>query len=171
MPLKPAMVAFHPRKPEPADKRAVSCPSCGKAFEISAKAMSVRCPSCTRPLQFSDLDIKQRLAGEVATMGRVELHRSGEISGKLVCGELASDGSFQGDALVYGRLRLRDGSLTTGTLTARAIATDPGATLRGRLAVSPSPTVRGRLADLANSSRQYRPRKLRPSVDPHSVPA
>ncbi|MEM0915223.1 MAG: polymer-forming cytoskeletal protein [Planctomycetota bacterium] len=171
MPLKPAMAAFHPRQPQPADKRSVTCPSCGHAFEISAKAMSVRCPTCTRPLQFSDLEIKQRLAGEVATMGRVALHRSGEISGKLVCGELDTAGSFQGDALVYGRLRLMQGSLTTGTLTARAIATDPGATLRARLAVGPKPTPRGRLATLAQSPRQYRPRELRPGVDPHAVPA
>jgi len=164
MPLKPAMAAFHPRKPDPRDKRQVTCPSCGRAFDISAKAMSIRCPGCTRPLQFADLDVKQRLAGEIATMGRVELHPSGEINGRLVCGEFAVAGSFQGDALVYGKLHLQPGSLTTGTLTARALNATRGATLRARLAISPNPAPRGRLATLAQSQRQYRPRELKPTA-------
>jgi cytoskeletal protein CcmA (bactofilin family) len=171
MPLKPAMVAFHPRTPQPRDTRQVCCPSCGRSFDISAKAMSVRCPGCTRPLQFADLDVKQRLAGEVATMGRVELHPSGEISGRLVCGELAVAGSFQGDALVYGSLDLKPGSLTTGTLAARTLHAHHGATLRARLLISPAPAPRGRLVGLAKSQRQYRPRELKPTTSPFAIPA
>ncbi|MEM6333670.1 MAG: polymer-forming cytoskeletal protein [Planctomycetota bacterium] len=163
MPLRPAMAAFHPRKPDPREKRSVACPACGHAFTISSKAMSVRCPSCTRPLQFSDLDVRQRLAGEIATMGRVGLQRSGEISGRLVCGELDTEGSFQGDALVYGAMKLKTGSLTTGSITCRSVSAEHGATLRSRLCVQPKPVPRGRLVTLAKSPRQYRPREIKPS--------
>ena len=84
MPLRPALATIHPREPAPRSMRRVLCPHCGRAFEVSTRAMSVRCPACTRPLEFKDLTLRARMEGDVSTMGHVELTNHSEMIGRLV---------------------------------------------------------------------------------------
>ena len=156
MPLRPALVAFHPRGPEPKSVRKVNCPHCGNGFEISKRALSIRCPQCTRPLQFSDLTLKQRVQGDVATMGHVQLDGHGEMNGRLVCGQLTITGSFEGQATVYGQIELVGQSLTTGQLVGKALRVSHGATLRCGVTICPQPK-----ADLGPALRRLqKPRAL-----------
>ncbi|QDU33297.1 BacA-like protein [Poriferisphaera corsica] len=141
MPIKPALVAFHPKGPKPQAVRSVMCPHCSKNFEISKRALSIRCPQCTRPLQFSDFTLRDRVEGDVSTMGHIELDQHGEMSGRLVCGALTSDGNFNGKAMVYGDITLQTHSLTTGTLVAKSLSIAHGASFRGKVEISPKPNI------------------------------
>lgn len=141
MPLKPALNTIHPRNPQPREVRRVSCPQCGQSFEISMKAMSVRCPGCTRPLEFKDLTIRQKLEGDISTMGHVGVDTTGEMLGRLVCGQLTNEGRFEGRAISFGTIHLVGQSLTTGDLTGRALFVARGATLRAHAAIGPKPKV------------------------------
>jgi DNA-directed RNA polymerase subunit RPC12/RpoP len=141
MPLKPALSTIHPKTPQPREVRKVACPQCGQSFEISMKAMSVRCPGCTRPLEFKDLTIRQRLEGDIATMGHVGLDTDGEMVGRLVCGQLTNEGRLEGKTIVYGSVHLMGNSLTTGELTGRSLFVARGATLRVRAQIGPKQKV------------------------------
>ncbi len=146
MPLKPALSAIHPRSPQPREVRKVGCPHCGHPFEISSRAMSVRCPGCTRPLEFKDLTLRQKLEGDIHTMGRVGIEGPGEMIGRLVCGTLTNEGRFEGQAICYGAIELQGQSLTTGEISARSLKVERGATLRARAQIGikqkVSPTAR-----------------------------
>lgn len=141
MPLKPALSTVHPKAPAPREVRKVSCPQCGQAFEISMRAMSVRCPACTRPLEFKDLMLRQKLEGDVCTMGHVGVEGSGEMIGRLVCGQLTNEGRFEGRAIVFGTIQCLGKSLTTGEVSARSLRVTRGATLRARATIGPKPKV------------------------------
>ena len=141
MPLRPALAAFHPKGPAPKTVRPVHCPHCGKGFEISRKAMSVRCPSCTRPLAFEDLNLNSRVEGDVSTMGHVHLGEQGAMVGRLVCGQLTNDGRLEGRVVVFGRIELCPQSLTTGEISGRSLLASIGSTLRARASIGPKPQV------------------------------
>jgi cytoskeletal protein CcmA (bactofilin family) len=141
MPLRPALATIHPRRPEPRQLRRVLCPHCGRAFEVSTRAMSVRCPSCTRPLEFKDLTLRQRLDGDVSTMGHVELSDPSEMIGRLVCGRFTNTGRFEGQAVVYGAIELTGNSLTVGELTGKSLCVHHGATARAKANILPKPTL------------------------------
>ncbi|WP_432799678.1 bactofilin family protein [Poriferisphaera sp. WC338] len=160
MPIKPALVAFHPRGPKPQAVRPVMCPHCGNNFEISKRAISVRCPACTRPLQFSDFTLNSRVEGDVSTMGHIELDHQGEMNGRLVCGQLTSAGSFEGKALVYGPIALQGASLTTGELVAKALSVTTGATFRGKVNICPKPKISPTLRRLANRPLRKTPKRM-----------
>ncbi len=141
MPLRPALAAFHPKGPKPKAVRTVSCPHCSASFDISQKAMSVRCPQCTRPLAFEDLHLDAKMQGDVSTMGTVHLGESGEMVGRLICGQLQSTGRVDGKVVVYGRAELHPHSLATGQLNARAMLAHHGATVRMAVKIGPKPMV------------------------------
>ena len=141
MPLRPALAAFHPKKPNPKAVRRVSCPYCGGGFELSRRAMSARCPKCTRPLAFEDLLLSSRVEGDVSTMGHVSLSETAEMVGRLVCGQLSSDGRFEGRAVVYGPVNLAPSGLMTGEISAKSLCVKRGATLRARARIGPKPAT------------------------------
>ena len=144
MPLRPALATIHPRGPAPREVRYVTCPHCGSAFDISRKAMSVRCPQCTQYLQFEDMLLRQRMEGELATMGHVALSPPSEMIGRLICGQFTNEGRFEGIAIVYGNIALHGDSLTTGQLTGRSIHITAGATFRGKIRITPNPKAAGK---------------------------
>ncbi|QQE11370.1 polymer-forming cytoskeletal protein [Planctomycetota bacterium] len=85
--------------------------------------------------------MRDRVEGDVSTMGHIELDQHGEMNGRLVCGALSSDGSFEGKAMVYGAITLHEHSLTTGSLVAKSLNVAQGATLRGNVSISPKPKI------------------------------
>ncbi len=142
MPLRPAINTIHPRGPQPAHLRRVSCPACGKSFEVSQRAVSVRCPACTSPLEFNDLVLRTRLEGDVSTMGHVALAEPSEMLGRLVCGQFTNAGRFEGRAVVYGQVVLTRESLTTGQLSGRSLRIDHGATTHIKAEIRPNPPAK-----------------------------
>ena len=74
-------------------------------------------------------------------MGEVDLTEPSEMIGRLVCTTFTNRGRYEGNATVYGAIRLVADSLTTGELNARALAIDHGATFRGKVAIHPRPKV------------------------------
>ena len=141
MPLRPALAAFKPKAPSPKAVRTVSCPHCACTFDISQKAMSIRCPQCTRPLAFEDLHLDSKIQGDVSTMGTVHLGGQGEMVGRLICGQLESQGRVDGKVVVYGKAELQPDSLATGQLNARSFCAHRGATVRMSVKISPKPLV------------------------------
>jgi cytoskeletal protein CcmA (bactofilin family) len=121
--------------------------------------MSVRCPTCTRPLEFKDLTLRQRLEGDVSTMGHVELSHPSEMIGRLVCGKFTNTGRFEGNAVVYGPIELAGNSFTTGELTGKSLSIQHGATARAKANILPKPRLgpgSGKLMD--RPTRRLTPR-------------
>lgn len=122
--------------------------------------MSVRCPACTRPLEFKDLTLRQRLEGDVSTMGHVELSNPSEMIGRLVCGKFTNTGRFEGQAVVYGAITLAGNSMTIGELTGKSLSVQHGATARAKANIVPKPT----LGPGAGKLRERPARKLIPRI-------
>lgn len=145
MPLRPALSAlnkpFSQLGPKPREMRRVRCYHCGNAFEVSKRAMSATCPSCTRHFQFKDLNLNQKIEGDMSTMGHINLEADSEMFGRLVCTELTSEGRFDGDAVVYGPVLLENTSSTTGKIKSSSLTISPGAVCRVKLQVAPSPKL------------------------------
>jgi len=130
--------------------------------------MSVRCPTCTRPLEFKDLTLRQRLEGDVSTMGHVELSHPSEMIGRLVCGKFTNTGRFEGNAVVYGPIELAGNSFTTGELIGKSLTIQHGATARAKAHILPKPRLgpgAGKLMD--RPTRRLTPRIA--SVSPNGL--
>jgi len=122
--------------------------------------MSVRCPTCTRPLEFKDLNLRQRLEGDVSTMGHVQLSNPSEMIGRLICGKFTNTGRFEGQAVVYGAIELTGKSLTIGELTGKSLNVQYGATARAKAHILPKPT----LGPAAGKLRERPARRLIPRI-------
>lgn len=160
MPLRPALAAFKPKGPAPKAVRTVSCPHCSYGFQISSKAMSIRCPQCTRPLAFEDLHLDSKVQGDVSTMGTVHLGGQGEMVGRLICGELNSNGRVDGKVVVYGRVELHSDSLATGQLNARSFCAHRGANVRMSLKIGPKPLAETAMGTVTTRPVQRSGRRL-----------
>jgi len=139
MPIRPALASLTMRGPRPAESRRVACPHCGHAFSLSRKALSATCPRCTRHLQFQDLDLTDRMEGDLSTMGHVNVQAPSQIVGRVVCGQLTNQGCFKGRAVVYGPANILAGSRTDATLTARSLTVQRGSVMRGKVHITPDP--------------------------------
>ena len=122
--------------------------------------MSVRCPTCTRPLEFKDLNLRQRMEGDVSTMGHVQLSNPSEMIGRLICGRFTNTGRFEGQAVVYGEIELTANSLTIGELTGKSLNVHHGATARARVHILPKPS----LGPAAGKLRDRPARRLIPRI-------
>ena len=139
MPIRPALAAIHPRKPQPRDVRSVLCPHCTHRFEVSYRAISLRCPACTRPLRFEDVVIRHRLTGELATMGTVQLVNPSEVIGRLTCGKFLSGGRFEGTVTAFGDIELTPQSFTAGQIVGRSFSARYGCVVRAKINIRPKP--------------------------------
>jgi len=92
-------------------------------------------------MEFKDLTLRQRMEGDVSTMGHVELDNPSEMIGRLVCGRFTNTGRFEGQAVVYGQITLSQGSLTVGELTGKSLSIQPGATARAKADIRPKPLL------------------------------
>ena len=155
MPIRPALAAFSLRGPRPSELRRVSCPHCSHTFQLSFKAFSATCPACTRHLQFQDLDLTDRLKGDVATMGHVKVQAPSEVLGRVVCGKLSNEGRFDGQAIVYGEVELTAGSVTQGNITARSLSASVGANLVARVHITPNPKASPMTRELAERNAHH----------------
>lgn len=168
MPLRPALAAIHPRGPVPREVRQVRCPGCGHGFHVPQSAFSARCPQCTRYLAFKDVTVRQRIEGDVSTMGHVCLQADSEMMGKLVCGQFTNEGRFEGQATIYGPAVLGGGSLTTGRITASSLRIINTATARLRIDIRPAPRMAAAASHInTRPLRQVMPR-LTTAARPHA---
>lgn len=138
-PLRPALGSFSLRRLGGASMREVRCPYCNHRFQASERAMSLRCPSCTTPMAFEHFNLNERLEGQLATMGTVQLGPACQLSGKLVCAELTVSGRFKGQATVLGALRIKGRGAAWGQVAARSLVVERGAELRAKARVAPTP--------------------------------
>jgi cytoskeletal protein CcmA (bactofilin family) len=122
--------------------------------------MSIRCPQCTRPLAFEDLHLDSKVQGDVSTMGTVHLGGQGEMVGRLICGELNSNGRVDGKVVVYGRVELHSDSLATGQLNARSFCAHRGANVRMSLKIGPKPLAETAMGTVTTRPVQRSGRRL-----------
>lgn len=140
----------------------MSCPRCGKGFEVSQKALTVRCPACTSPLRLDDLTLREDQQGTVATMGKVELLPHTALMGMLVCGKFVSGGRFDGQAMVHGAIELQPTSFTAGEIHGKSLEVWMGANLRAKASISPDPLPEG-LAPIPSPVAAHRPVQISPT--------
>lgn len=114
----------------------MACPHCGHGFALSQRAFSATCPRCTRHLQFKDLELTDRLEGDLATMGHVNVQAPSQIVGRVVCGQLTHRGCFKGRAVVYGAAVIAAGSRTEANITARSLTVQRGSVMRGKVHIT-----------------------------------
>jgi cytoskeletal protein CcmA (bactofilin family) len=129
--------ARRPAGPTPHATRVVYCSSCGHRFEISRKAFSATCPGCTQPMRFKDLTLSKTIEGRIDTMGHIEIAPTSHMTGELACGELTSQGKFDGSATVYGAVALSKKSRFVGELRGKSLTVEAGAELRGKASIGP----------------------------------
>jgi hypothetical protein len=123
------------RPPQPAATRQVWCPQCEHVFDVSIRAISLRCPCCAAALEPHDLELTASIHGDVKVIGQVVIPPTMELRGRLLCVQLVSEGRFQGQARVGGRIELRPGSQTQGELAAAGLRVERGARVHGRATI------------------------------------
>lgn len=160
-PLRPSLLSLRPRRPEPSQLRSVTCPRCGRGFDISHKALTVRCPACTNPLRLDDLVMRQDHHGTVTTMGQVQILSHAALTGMIVCGKLASQGRFDGRAMVHGSVELQRESFTAGEIHARSLVVVLGANLRAKASIGPTP-LKADHVPIPSPVAAHRPMQLAP---------
>lgn len=132
MPIKPALGLMTTRKPAPRSQRWVSCPTCGRGFEVSSRAISATCPTCTRHFVFDDVMIRKDTQRDVSTMGHVHVDPGSGMIGRVVCGSLTIAGRYDGDATVFGAAILEDEADCRGVVRARSLSVPEGTTFYGK---------------------------------------
>ncbi|QDU71951.1 polymer-forming cytoskeletal protein [Mucisphaera calidilacus] len=133
MPIKPPSLGFlTTRKPAPRSQRWVSCPTCGRGFEVSSRAISATCPTCTRHFVFDDVSIRKDTKRDVSTMGHVHVEPGSGMIGRVVCGSLTIEGRYDGDATVFGAALLVEDADCRGVVRARSLSVPAGTTFYGK---------------------------------------
>ncbi|MEQ9460175.1 MAG: polymer-forming cytoskeletal protein [Phycisphaeraceae bacterium] len=132
MPIKPALGRRTTRRPEPRERRWVSCPTCGRGFDVSTRAVSATCPTCTRHFVFEDVMIRRDTRRDVSTMGHVRVEAGSGMIGEVVCGTLTIAGKYDGEATVFGAALILEGGTCRGSVRARSLEVPLGTSFVGR---------------------------------------
>lgn len=131
------MVAEQQQKPR-VETREVLCTHCDLPIEIPATAMSVSCRHCHRRVIIEDLKIRAYHAvTRVATAGRVEVMKKGQLVAHIRVNELAVEGKVKGDITALGRVAIGKKATVEGDVSCRSLSIEAGAKLCGRYLVDP----------------------------------
>jgi len=109
-------------------------------------------------MQFKDLTLSKTLEGRIDTMGHIEITTTSHMTGELACGELTSQGKFDGSATVHGSIALSKKSRFTGELRGQSLTVEAGAELRGKASIGPQATSDGDPAPAPKPPRRSRVR-------------
>ena len=119
--------------------RKIRCYLCGRAFEVSAKAMSSTCPGCNRAIKIEDVVVKSYVPViDLQTCGKIKVTKRGRVAAKRIqSGDgIDCDGSIDGCVETEGEVRFGPKATWKGkTLQSRSLAIADGATLQGSIIV------------------------------------
>ena len=132
------MVAEQRQQKTRVETRGVICTNCDRPIEIPATAMSVSCRHCHRRVIIEDIKIKTYHAvTRIATAGRVEVMKRGQLVAQVRVNELAVEGTVKGDITVLGKVLVGRKATILGDVSCRSLAVQLGARLSGRFRVDP----------------------------------
>ena len=119
--------------PLPEDRVNITCLHCGRAQEVSRRAMSITCRFCSRSLRLEDLRFSAYESRRVIeTCGIVTVERKGHVvADRLVCGGLVVRGKLKGNVTSRGPVLVGPEAEMKGSVTAPTLAVGLGAILEG----------------------------------------
>jgi len=125
--------------------RDVRCYHCGKAFEISARAMTVSCPGCYRPVLVEDIVVRNAQGNTtLQTCGKLVVQRKGRVTAKRIQAIEGVDiqGTVEANVESEGEVRLGATAKWKGDCRASTLKIETGATIYGGFfAIGPGATA------------------------------
>ena len=117
----------------PEDLQTVVCLYCGKAQEVSKRAMTITCKHCYKSLQLEDVMIREfRARRQIDTCGIVVVEKKGHVeSARILCGGLVARGKIKGNITSRGPVLVGPEAEIKGDITAPTLAVGAGAVLQG----------------------------------------
>ena len=105
------------------------------------------------------------IEGTIERPSKVVLGKSGQIKGKLVCGDADVEGCFEGELQVSGTLTLKASARIQGQVVVGKLSVEPGAIFNGTCSMHTEPktnqpaanTSKGSLFDRANRLKKTNP--------------
>lgn len=114
----------------------VHCTYCGKACDVSQRAMSVFCPHCRKRLILEDFKIKTYYAvREFFTCGNIIVEKKGHVVAPLRAGTLTVKGKVQGSVTAQGPVNIAKTGSFKGDIEAPTLHIEGGAIIEGFLRI------------------------------------
>lgn len=120
--------------------KCILCPYCSQPTEVALRAMSIFCPHCRKRVILEDYKITSYYAvREFFTCGDIVVEKKGQVVAPIKVGNLTVKGKVQGDVSARGTVTLAKGATLKGTIEAKCINIEPGASFDGFVRIGPAP--------------------------------
>jgi len=116
----------------------ITCLYCGKAQEVSRRAMQITCKHCYKSLRVEDVLIKAYEARRsIDTCGVVVVEKRGNVvADRILCGGLIVRGKVKSSVLSRGTVLVGPEADLIGDVTAPSLAVGAGAVLNGHYRIN-----------------------------------
>jgi hypothetical protein len=125
----------------PEDRQTIVCLYCGRAQDVSRRAMTLTCKFCSKSLKLEDITIKNYEARRhIDTCGIVVVEKKGQVNAdRILCGGLVARGRIRGTIMSRGPVLVGPEAEVRGDVSAPILAVGAGAVLHGfyRIGVDP----------------------------------
>ena len=120
------------------DRRALRCPRCDRAIEVSKLTKSTLCSGCHRTMRTEDETVTDYQArAEYFNEACVEVAKKGVIISEVRVRSLVVKGEVKGPIRAREDVRILKTGKVYGNLAAQALSVEEGAILVGRVEVGP----------------------------------
>lgn len=120
------------------DRRALKCPRCDKAVDVSRLTKSTLCPGCHRTMRTEDETVSDYQArAEYYNEACVEVAKKGVIISEVRVRSLVVRGEVKGPIRAREDVTIHKTGKVYGNVAAQALTVEEGAILVGRVEVGP----------------------------------
>ena len=120
------------------DRRALNCPRCDKAVEVSKLTKSTLCAGCHRTMRTEDETVTDYQArAEYYNEACVEVGKKGVIISEVRVRNLVVKGEVKGPIRAREDVKIHKTGKVYGNVAAQALLVEEGAILVGRVEVGP----------------------------------
>lgn len=120
------------------ERRALRCPRCDRAIEVSKLTKSTLCSGCHRTMRTEDETVSDYQArAEYYNEACVEVSRKGVIISEVRVRSLVVKGEVKGPIRAREDVKIHKTGKVYGNLAAQALSVEEGAILVGRVEVGP----------------------------------
>jgi hypothetical protein len=126
------------------DRRALRCPRCDRAIEVSRLTKSTLCSGCHRTMRTEDETVTDYQArAEYYNEACVEVAKKGVIISEVRVRSLVVKGEVKGPIRAREDVKIHKTGKVYGNLAAQALSVEEGAILVGRVEVGPGKPTGG----------------------------
>lgn len=119
-------------------RRRILCTHCSLPLDVDVAAKSVNCRHCHKRVITEALRVKDYVAvRRFHTANRMHITRKGIVFAAVRADDLEVDGVLEGNAVAFHTIRLGRRARVKGSLRARCLVVEPGATLVGDVRIGP----------------------------------